>query len=194
MWSPGHWKVSSTGQDPLSSRCIVNPPVLRAELGTVLCVGHVLPPSPKRMEIFLFSKISFQMCWNFLSVGILENLVLIVKLNGNFFPTPLPWNSSAKADSRFQAFLSTGQLSGLLCWEAEAGSCSLLCGWWDFYSNCALAVTAKEKSQCWFRRCMSSPPARLDHLGTRLCSTPWTHAIPHESLLCSTTPSVCKGL
>lgn len=104
MWSPGHWEVSSAGQDPLSSRCIVNSPVLRAELGIVLCVGHVSPPSPKRMEIFLFSKISFQMCWNFLSVGILENLVLIVKLNGNFFPTPLPWNSSAKVDSRFQAF------------------------------------------------------------------------------------------
>lgn len=63
------------------------PPVLRAVLGIVLCVGHVLPPSPKQMEIFLFSKISFQMCRNFLSVRILENLVLIVKPNANFFQT-----------------------------------------------------------------------------------------------------------
>lgn len=82
MCSPGHWEVSLAGQDPLSSRRVVNPLLLRAMLGTVLCVGHVFPPSPKRMEIFLFSKISFQMCWNFLSVQILENLVLIVKPNG----------------------------------------------------------------------------------------------------------------
>lgn len=29
------------------------------------------------------------MCRNFLSVGILENLVLIVKLSGNFFQIPI---------------------------------------------------------------------------------------------------------
>lgn len=84
------------------------PPVLRAVLGRVLCVGHVLPPSPKRMEIFLFSKISFQMCWNFLSVGILENLVLIVKPNANFFQTRFSGIPHPKQTADFKRFCSQG--------------------------------------------------------------------------------------
>lgn len=84
---------------------------LRPVLGIVLSVGHVVPPSPKRMEIFLFSKISFQMCWNFLSVGILENLVLIVKWNGNFFQTPFFGISHPKRTADFKHFVPE-QFSG----------------------------------------------------------------------------------
>lgn len=61
------------------------------------------------MEIFVLSKISLQMCWNFLSVRILENLVLIVKWNGNFFQTPFGISHPMRTD--FKHFVP-GQLSG----------------------------------------------------------------------------------
>jgi len=48
------------------------------------------------------------MCWNFLSVGILENLVLIVKLNGNFFQTPFSGFPHPKRMADFKPFCSQG--------------------------------------------------------------------------------------
>lgn len=63
------------------------------------------------MEIFVLSKISLQMCWNFVSVRILENLVLIVKWNGNFSQTPFSGISHPMRTADFKHFVP-GQLSG----------------------------------------------------------------------------------
>lgn len=97
------------------------PCMLRAVLGIVLCVGHVLPSSPRRMEIFLFSKISFQMCWNFLSIGILENLVLIVKLNGNIFQTPFSGIPHPKRVAGFKHCCSQGSSQDYLAKRLRQG-------------------------------------------------------------------------
>lgn len=51
------------------------------------------------------------MCWSFLAVGILENLVFIVKWNGNFFQAPFFGISHSKRTADFKHFVP-GQLSG----------------------------------------------------------------------------------
>lgn len=60
------------------------------------------------MEIFLFSKTGFQMCWNFLSVRILENLLLIVKPNGSFFQPPSSGIPHPKRVADFKHFCLQG--------------------------------------------------------------------------------------
>lgn len=70
--------------------------------------GTCIASHPQIDGNILFSKISFQMCWNFLSVGILENLVLIVKPNGSFFQTPFSGIPHPRRTADFKHFYSPG--------------------------------------------------------------------------------------
>lgn len=71
---PSYWEVVwatplstpwDTGRCPQLARTLWRPGTSEAAgarscVGAVLCVGYRLPPSPRGMEIFLFSKSGFQ--------------------------------------------------------------------------------------------------------------------------------------
>lgn len=61
------------------------------------------------------------MCWNFLSEGILENLVLIVKPNASFFQTPFSGFPHPKRMADFKHLCSQGSSQDYLAERLRQG-------------------------------------------------------------------------